>query len=116
MSELDKILESDHETDGTQAPQASHSRDPVVNTDLVDTFQLFKTYLDGKMSTLQEDLAVAKKLKKEVTVKLKGDGNQIQFSFNSDIISDLTKIQKRISADDSASLNLVSGIILKLNR
>ena len=68
------------------------------------------------MSTLQEDLAVAKKLKKEVAVKLKGDGNQIQFSFNSDIISDLTKIQKRISADDSASLNLVSGIILKLNR
>ena len=77
MSELDKILESDQETGGTQAPQASHSRDPVVNTDLVDTFQLFKTYLDGKMSTLQEDLAVAKKLKKEVAVKLKGDGNQI---------------------------------------
>jgi len=73
------------------------------------------------MSALQEDLAVgnesfAKKLKKEVAVKLKGEGNQIQFSFNSDIISDLTKIQKHISADDSASLNLVSGIILKLNR
>jgi len=73
------------------------------------------------MSTLQEDFAVgnesfAKKLKKEVAVKLKGEGNQIQFSFNSDIISDLTKVQKRISADDSASLNLVSGIILKLNR
>jgi hypothetical protein len=43
MSELDKIPESDHETGGTQAPQASHSRDPIVNTDLVDTFQLFKT-------------------------------------------------------------------------
>jgi hypothetical protein len=121
MSELDKIPESDHETGGTQAPQDSHSRDPIVNTDLVDTFQLFKTYLDGKMSTLQEDVAVgnesfAKILKKEVAVKLKGEGNQIQFSFNSDIISDLTKVQKRISADDSASLNLVSGIILKLNR
>ena len=108
MSELYKILESDHETGETEAPQVSHSRDHVVNTDLVDTFQLFKTYLDGKMSTLQEDLAVgnesfAKKPKKEVAVKLKGEGNQIQFSFNSDIISDLTKVQKRISADDSAS-------------
>ena len=87
MSELDKIPESDHETGGTQAPQASHSRDPIVNTDLVDTFQLFKTYLDGKMSTLQEDVAVgnesfAKILKKEVAVKLKGEGNQIQFSLN----------------------------------
>ena len=52
MSDLDKILESDHETGGTQAPQISHSMDPVVNTDLVDTFQLFKTYLDGKMIQL----------------------------------------------------------------
>jgi hypothetical protein len=47
MSDLDKILESDHETGGTQAPQIFHSMDPVVNTDVVDTFQLFKTYLDG---------------------------------------------------------------------
>ena len=52
MSDLDKILESDHETGGTQAPQIFHSMDPVVNTDLVDTFQLFKTYLDGKMIQL----------------------------------------------------------------
>jgi hypothetical protein len=37
MSDLDKILESDHETGGTQAPQISHSMDPVVNTNLVDT-------------------------------------------------------------------------------
>jgi tetrahydromethanopterin S-methyltransferase subunit B len=32
MSDLDKILESDHETGETQAPQISHSMDPVVNT------------------------------------------------------------------------------------
>jgi hypothetical protein len=52
MSDLDKILESDHETGETQAPQISHSMDPVVNTDLVDSLQLFKTYLDGKMIQL----------------------------------------------------------------
>ena len=52
MSDLDKILESDHETGGTQAPQIFHSMDPVVNTDLVDSLQLFKTYLDGKMIQL----------------------------------------------------------------
>jgi hypothetical protein len=42
MSDLDKILESDHETGGTQAPQIFHSMDPVVNTDLVDTFPVFR--------------------------------------------------------------------------
>lgn len=48
------------------------------NPDLVDTFDLFKTFF-------------AKKLKQEVSVKFKGDGNQIQFNFNADIIADLVK-------------------------
>ncbi|XP_071169117.1 uncharacterized protein [Mytilus edulis] len=46
------------------------------NKDLVDTFSLFKTYLDGKFDTLYKDLAVgnenfkfATKLKPEVSVK-----------------------------------------------
>ncbi|CAG2213347.1 unnamed protein product [Mytilus edulis] len=46
------------------------------NKDLVDTFSLFKTYLDGKFDTLYKDLAVgnenfkfATKLKPKVSVK-----------------------------------------------
>ncbi|CAC5375568.1 unnamed protein product [Mytilus coruscus] len=86
MSELKKLLDSDHES----LPSPSVHSLPDVNSahqtgnkDLVDTFSLFKTYLDGNIATLHKDLAVSKedfatKLKQEVSVKLKGEGNQIQ--------------------------------------
>ncbi|CAC5421887.1 unnamed protein product [Mytilus coruscus] len=85
------------------------------------TFELFTSYFDSKISSLQNELvsgndSLAKKLKKEGSVKLKGEGNQIQYSFNSDIVSELQKLQKRTSAEDSVSTNLISGIILKINR
>ncbi|VDI52531.1 Hypothetical predicted protein [Mytilus galloprovincialis] len=81
------------------------------------TFELFTSYFDSKISSLKNELvSLAKKLKKEVSVKLKGEGNQIQYSFNSDIVSELQKLQKRTSAEDSVSTNLISGLILKINR
>jgi hypothetical protein len=49
-------------------------------------------------------------------VKLNCEGNQIQFTFNSEIIVDLQKLKKHISADDFASTNLISGLILKVKR
>ncbi|KAJ8310412.1 hypothetical protein KUTeg_012277 [Tegillarca granosa] len=57
-----------------------------------------------------------KKIKKDVAVKLKGEGNQIQYTFNCDILSDLAKLQKKIKPDDTASVNIVSRIILKINK
>lgn len=130
MSDSEKLLESEHDeptgNHTSHRPLASTNRDStatasVPGSDLVDTFHLFRTYLDGKISTLQRDLAdgnesFAKKLKKEVSVKLKGEGNQIQYDFNSDIISDLAKLQKRISPSDTSSINLVSGSIIKLQK
>ncbi|XP_076109596.1 uncharacterized protein LOC143078633 [Mytilus galloprovincialis] len=85
------------------------------------TFELFTSYSDSKISSLKNELvsgndSLAKKLKKEVSVKLKGEGNQIQYSFNSDFVSELQKLQKRTSAEDSVSTNLISGLILKINR
>ncbi|XP_076074323.1 uncharacterized protein LOC143045600 [Mytilus galloprovincialis] len=81
------------------------------------TFELFTSYFDSKISFLKNKLvSLAKKLKKEVSVKLKGEGNQIQYSSNSDIVSELQKLQKCTSAEDSVSTNLISGLILKINR
>ncbi|XP_071151534.1 uncharacterized protein [Mytilus edulis] len=125
MSDSEKLLDSDHES--LPAGTSVHSlRDGISahntgNNDLVDTFSLFKTYLDGKIATLHKDLAVGNenfstKLKQEVSVKLKGEGNQIQFNFNCEIMADLVKLQKRIPDEDAACLKLVSGAILKVKK
>ena len=75
----------------------------------------------GKISSLEEKMVAgnesfAKKLREETIVKHKGEGNQIQFSFNSAILADLHKLQKRISHDDPVALNFLSGVIVKLNK
>lgn len=130
MSDTENLLESDHE--GSSGVVQQKPRPPAVksysvpmsiqnNPDLVDTFDLFKTYFDGKISTLQKDLSVgndnfAKKIKQEVSVKFKGEGNQIQFNFNADIIADLVKLQQRIPDEDCASSKLISGVIFKLKK
>ncbi|XP_052101943.1 uncharacterized protein LOC127735711 [Mytilus californianus] len=85
------------------------------------TFQLFTPYFDSKISALKNELvsgndSLATKLKKEASVKLKSEGNQIQFSFNSEVLADLHKLQKRFSKEDFVSINLISGLILKLNK
>lgn len=123
MSDTENLLESDHE--GSSGVVQQKPRPPAVksysvpmsiqnNPDLVDTFDLFKTYFDETISTLQKDLSVgndnfAKKIKQEVSVKFKGEGNQIQFNFNADIIADLVKLQQCIPDEDCASSNLISG-------
>ncbi|CAC5402362.1 unnamed protein product [Mytilus coruscus] len=124
MSDFEKLLDSDHESlpgpsihslpDGSSAHHTG-------NNDLVDTFSLFKTYLDGKIATFHKDLAVGNenfgtKLKQEVSVKLNGEGNQIQFNFNCEIMADLVTLQKRIPDEDAACLKLVSGAILKVKK
>ncbi|CAC5396422.1 unnamed protein product [Mytilus coruscus] len=53
--------------------------------DLHDTFSLFKLYMDGKMDNLESKLvreqdAMSKKIKKEVSIKFKHEGNRIQFT------------------------------------
>lgn len=124
MSDSEKLLDSDHESlpgpsvyslpDGSSAHHTG-------NNDLVDTFSLFKTNLDEKIATLHKHLVIgnenfATKLEQEVSVKLKGEGNQIQFNFNCEIMADLVKLQKRIPDEDAACLKLVSGAILKVKK
>ncbi|CAC5389809.1 unnamed protein product [Mytilus coruscus] len=124
MSDSEKLLDSDHESlpgPSVHSLPDGSSAHHTGNNDLVDTFSLFKTYLDGKIATLHKDLTVgnenfATKLKQEVSVKLKGEGNQIQFNFNCEIMADLVKLQKRIPDEDAACLKLVSGAILKVKK
>jgi len=123
MSDTDHLLDLDHDIERTPhtASTNANQRASNSNPDLVDTFELFKTYLDGKISTLHKDLAAgndsfAKSLKQEVSVKLKGEGNQIQFSFNSELLADIRKLQKRIPAEDSTAVNILSGLILKIDK
>ncbi|CAC5374856.1 unnamed protein product [Mytilus coruscus] len=87
----------------------------------MDTVLLFKTYLYGKIATLHKDRPVgnenfAIKLKQDLSVKLKGVGNQIQFNFNCIIMADLVKLHKHIADEDAACLKLVSASILKIRK
>ncbi|CAC5364665.1 unnamed protein product [Mytilus coruscus] len=64
--------------------------------DLADTFELFKVYFDNKLVDLKSDLVreqdvISKKLKEEVSLKFKHEGNKIQYKFNEETITKLNK-------------------------
>ena len=89
-------------------------------SDLADTFKLFKSYLDNKLESLKEEFLcsgndldnLTKTFKKEVSVKFKNEGNKIQYNFNAELLGDLNKLQRRVS--DSSSLGIISALVTKL--
>lgn len=96
-----------------RAPQATHG------TDLHDAFSLFKTYMDGqigdlKSTLLNEQAAFTQKLKDDVSIKFKHEGNRIQYEFNSEIVTLLNKLQKQIDQSDTRSSRLVLDILDKM--
>ncbi|KAJ8305986.1 hypothetical protein KUTeg_016531, partial [Tegillarca granosa] len=112
MSDSEKLLESDQDNGGTHNHRGNTSAQ--LNTDLADTFQLFKSYLDGKISTLHKELAVgnesfAKKLKQEVTTKLKGEVRNNNSS--SPFVSTDVKNQLHMTSATDVT-NLVTGGIV----
>ena len=61
-----------------------------VNPDLVDTLELFKNTLDVKLGDLKSELiqekdSLKKKMKGDVALKLKSEGNRIQHTFNVEV-------------------------------
>jgi hypothetical protein len=81
---------SDHESTHRQGEPQPHK------SDLVDTFQLFKSYLDFKLIDLKQDLiseqdSFTPKVKDDVNQQFKKEGNQIQILFNEDILNGLHK-------------------------
>ena len=89
-------------------------------SDLADTFKLFKSYLDNKLESLKEEFLcsgndldnLTKTFKKEVSVKFNKEGNKIQYNFNAELLGDLNKLQRRVS--DSSSLGIISALVTKL--
>ncbi|VDI71688.1 Hypothetical predicted protein [Mytilus galloprovincialis] len=86
---------------------------------LHDTFSLFKLYVDGKMNSLESKLvreqdAMSKKIKEEVSIKFKHEGNRIQFKFNEEIANDLNKLYKSIPSTEAQSLRVVLDLLDKV--
>jgi hypothetical protein len=79
-----------------------HGEPQPPKSDLVDTFQLFKSYLDFKLVDLKQDLifeqdSFTQKVKDDVNKQFKKEGNKIQFLFNEDILNGLHKLQKQVT-------------------
>jgi len=89
----------------------------LPKSDLVDTFQLLKSYLDFKLVDLKQDLiseqdSSTQKVKDDINKKFKKEGNKIQLLFNEDILNGLHKLQKQFTkpiAIDTIA-NLVSKV------
>jgi hypothetical protein len=61
-----------------------------VNPDLVNTLELFKKTLDVKLGDLKSELiqekdSLKKKMKGDVALKLKSEGNRIQHTYNVEV-------------------------------
>ncbi|VDI07598.1 Hypothetical predicted protein [Mytilus galloprovincialis] len=90
-------------------------------SDLVDTFGLFKDYLDKKLVDLKSDILseqenLSKKYRDEANIKFKSEGNRIQFRFNESILDGLNKIHKDLKEINSSGLlttPLGDGLLLK---
>ena len=96
MSEpIEDILLSDNEAPNRQGETPA----PKSKQDLVDTFELFQTYMDHKLVDLKSDLiseqeSLSLKVKDEVSLKFKSEGNRIQYRFNEEILAGLSKLEK----------------------
>ena len=60
-------------------------------------FNFLKVYFDNKLVDLKSDFVreqdvISKKLKEEVSLKFKHEGNKIQYKFNEEIITKLNKV------------------------
>lgn len=77
--------------------------------DLVDTFNLFKTYLDNKFTDFKSDYmsqqdALTKRFRDESTIKFKSEGNRIQYRFNEDILDGLNQLHRLVPSTDKAAV------------
>ena len=116
----DEVFQSDSRQGEHPAPALSQDTPSQPNQpkqDLVDTFDLFKTYLDHKLHDLKSDIIseqenLSLKVKEQVNLKFKSEGNKIQFRFNEEIAADLAKLQKHCTS--SVNNSLVTDICDKL--
>ena len=87
--------------------------------ELVDTFELFKTFLDHKLVNLKSDLiseqdSRSKKYREDSNIKVKSEGNRIQHRFNEEVLECLQKLYKQFLDIDRPSAAIATGLISKL--
>ena len=122
-SERDKSPELESCINKTSKTQ---SETPPIPSDLVDTFGLFRTYLDSSLAAFKADIIennetkaddISLKVRKDISSSsLKSEGNKIQFEFNEDILADIEKLSKRVSKKDSKSSEIVSDLVDKIKK
>ncbi|CAC5410557.1 unnamed protein product [Mytilus coruscus] len=93
---------SDHESGSKQGePSAAVNQESSESRqDLVDTFDLFKTYFDHKLSDLKSEIIseqehLSYKVKEDVNLKFRSEGNKIQYRFNEENKSSLGYLNYR---------------------
>ncbi|CAC5371828.1 unnamed protein product [Mytilus coruscus] len=87
--------------------------------DLADTFELFKVYFDNKLVDLKSDLVreqdvISKKLKEEVSLKFKHEGNKIQYKFNEENITELNKVYSFVPRSETKVSRIIIDLIDKV--
>lgn len=96
-------------------PASRESRNP----DLVDRLNLFKNILDVKLGDLKSELiqeqdSLKKKIKSDVSIKFKSEGNKIQHTFNEEVLEMLQKLYKQLPVDPTQQLRSVLDITDKI--
>ena len=84
-----------------------------------ETFELFKVYFDNKLGDLKSELVqeqdyLTKKLKGDVFLKYKHEGNKIQHKFNEEIVSELINLLKFVPLSESHVIQLISNLVEKV--
>ena len=120
----DVLIMSEPGSPGDRAEISQPREDSLPNAtrrkeslDLVDTFELFKVYFDNKLGDLKSELvqdSLTKKLKEDVSLKFKREGNKIQHKFNEEIVSELNKLLKFAPLSESHVIQLVSNLVGKV--
>ena len=97
---------------------SGETQPPAPASDIADAFHLFRDYMDCKFTDLRQELSseqenLSRKLKDEVGIKFKKEGNGIQYKFNEEISNGLKKLQKSV-AFESGAYDIVTDLLAKL--
>ncbi|VDI21800.1 Hypothetical predicted protein [Mytilus galloprovincialis] len=101
----DILLEGDN-----SIPPSNIHKAADKSSDLVDTVELFKTILDSK---LEQD-CLKRKIKEDVTLKIKREGNRIQYTLNEELLDTVNKLSKFIPNSNTQAYILVLDITDKI--
>ena len=129
MSDEEALLSDSHTVDRNnkdKSPPEISKGASVASPDLVDTFSLFRTYLDSSLQSIKtepiesQDSKVhdlSRKLRKDISSSLKSEGNRIQFDFNDELLSDVDKLYKRLTRkNDEKNIEIVDKLADKLRK